>query len=91
MGSIDGSQSIPLTTSGQVKASAGLVYGITVSSNTSGSIKLWDNPAATGTVLLDTYTYASGSSTIIFPAALNFYTACFATLTGTQSIKIHYN
>lgn len=42
----------------------GVATAIIVSSHTSGTIKLWDSLTAANTVLVDTFTYATGSQVI---------------------------
>lgn len=71
-----------------IKTGAGLVFGFIVNSNTSGSLKLWDNTSAATTVLMNTYTYAAGSSVVMLPAAVAFTTGLYADVTGTQDITI---
>lgn len=69
----------------------GVVNAIIVSSHTSGTIKLWDNTAASGTILVDTYTYGAGSS-IIPLYGPTFVKGLYADMNGTtQSITIVYN
>ncbi len=71
-----------------IETGAGLVFGFIVNSNTSGSLKLWDNTSAATTVLMNTYTYAAGSSVVMLPAAVAFTTGLYADVTGTQDITI---
>lgn len=77
-----------LSASALVKTGAGYVYGVIVNSNTAGTLKLWDNTSAATTVLVNTYTFAAGSSNIVFPAALKFNTGLYATIGGTADITI---
>lgn len=83
-----------LTSSGLIRTGGGKVYGVIVSSHSSGTLKLWDSVTANFDVLVDTFTYPSGSSVITFPggagdkAGVEFYTGLFATLTNAQSITI---
>lgn len=84
------SYGIEVTADVLVYTGPGLVVGIIVCSHTSGSIKLYDNTAASGTVLLPTYTYATGSQSIpLF--GIKFGTAVYADITGTQDIIICIN
>lgn len=75
-----------LTASAQIKAGTGQVYGVIVNSHTTGSMKLWNALTATGAVIVNTYTYPTGSSVIMFPEPINFTVGLFATLTGTQDV-----
>lgn len=69
----------------------GVLEAVIVSSHTSGTIKFWDNIAGTGTVLVDTFTYAAGSQTINFFGPM-FVKGLYADLGGTtQSITVVYN
>lgn len=76
---------------GLIKSGSGTVAGVIVNSHSSGTLKLWDSTTAAGLVILDTFTYATGSSVIKFPDDIVFTTGLFATLTNTQSITIIYN
>lgn len=84
------SYGIEVTADALVYTGTGCVVGIIVSSHTTGSIKLYDNTAASGTVLLPTYTYATGSQFIpLF--GIKFGTGVYADVTGTQDILICIN
>lgn len=83
--------SAPITASGIVKTGAGNVQGIIVSSHTNGTIKLWDNTAGSGTIVVDTYTYATGSQFIPLFGA-RFLTGLYADINSTtQKVTIVYN
>lgn len=71
-----------------IKTGAGIVFGLTVNSHTTGAIKFWDNTSAATTVLIDTYTFAAGSSVIVFPAAYQYTTGLYADVTGTVNLTI---
>lgn len=74
-----------------IKTGPGNLTGVIVSSHTSGTIKFWDSLTAANTVLVDTYTYATGSQTITFFGA-KFTTGLFADVGGTtQKITVIYN
>lgn len=69
----------------------GVANAIIVSSHTNGTLKLWDNTAGSGTVLVDTITYATGSS-VINLLGPTFVKGLYADMNGTtQSITIVYN
>jgi len=78
------------TTSQQIVAGGGKLYGVVVNSHTSGTMKLWDSLTATGTVIVNTYTFPTGSSTILFPVPVDFYTGLFFTVGGTLDYTILY-
>ena len=87
---VDNSKYLNGTTSQAIKSSAGTLYGIVVNSHTSGTLKLWDNTAGSGTVLLNTITFAAGPQFISFPAGISFNTGLFATVGGTIDYTILY-
>lgn len=91
MSEISGALSDNIIASALVKTGTGKVYGVIVNSNTSGTIKLWDDVTATGTVLVNTYTFASGSSVVTFPEPLNFTTGLYATIGGTADVTVVFN
>jgi len=76
------------STSQAIRSGAGKLYGIVVNSHTSGTLKLWDNTAGSGTIILNTITFASGPQTILFPTPIEFYTGLFATVGGTIDYTI---
>ena len=78
---------INITTSTLIKTGAGNVYGIVIGSHTSGTIKLWDNTSATGTVIVNTMTLAVGERFIPLLGA-SFTTGLFVTIAGTADITI---
>jgi hypothetical protein len=78
------------TTSQAIKSAAGALHGIVVNSHTSGTLKLWDNTAGSGTVLLNTITFAAGPNFISFPMGISFNTGLFATVGGTIDYTILY-
>jgi hypothetical protein len=78
-----------LTASGLVKTGQGTVVGIIINSHTSGTLKLWDNTAGSGTVLCNTMTFAAGERFVPLYSA-NFTTGLFATIGGTADITIVY-
>lgn len=78
------------TTSQIVKTGAGTLYGIIINSHTTGTIKLWDNTAGSGTVLMNTFTPATGSSVHIFPMGISFYTGLYITKAETIDYTLLY-
>lgn len=71
-----------LSATGLVYTGAGALSGIVVSSHTNGTLKLWDNITGSGTVLIDTFTFPTGSGSYSFFGA-KFKTGLFATVGGT--------
>ena len=78
------------TVSGLIKTGAGRVQGIVVNSNSSGTIKLWDNTTPGVTVMFNTMTIAAGERYINLGGAA-FATALYATLGGSPDITILYS
>lgn len=86
---INAGKYLRLSASGQVKATAGLIAGFFVASNSSGTVKLWDDTTATGTVILNTFTIPA-VGVYNFPVPIAFNTGCYATLGGTADITFFY-
>jgi hypothetical protein len=72
-----------------IKTGAGQAYGVVINSHTSGTLKLWDNTAGSGTVLCETMTFAVGERFIPLLGA-TFGTGLYATIGGTANITILY-
>lgn len=87
---MDGAKYLNGTTSQAVVTGNGKIYGIIVNSNTSGTFKLWDNTAGSGTVICNTYTVGSGSSVVKFPQPIEFYTGLYITVGGTLDYTLVY-
>lgn len=79
-----------MTASALVKTGNGDVQGIIIASHTTGTIKLWDNTSAAGTVLVNTITLAVGERWIPLFGA-EFTTGLFVTIGGTADITVVYN
>jgi len=79
------------TTSQQVSAIPGKVYGVIVNSHTSGTIKLWDSLTAANNVIVNTYTLSAGSQVIRFPEPVVFNTGLFITVGGTIDYTVISN
>lgn len=77
-----------ISASALIKTGAGRVSGFIVNSHTTGSLKLWDNTSAATTVLMNTYTFATGSQVVTFPAEVKFTTGLYATIAGTADVTI---
>ncbi len=80
-----------VTANTAVSAVPSVANVILVSSHTNGTIKLWDSASASGTVALDTYTYAAGTQ-VIFLGGIKFNTGIFVDVGGTtQKITVLWN
>jgi len=76
-----------ITSSSLIKTGAGVLKGIVVNSHTSGTLKLWDNTAGSGTVIFNTISFAAGPNFIKLPA-VEFSTGLYATVGGTADITL---
>ena len=79
-----------ISASAAVKSAAGVVAGFVVNSHSSGTLKLWDNTAGSGTVILNTITFAAGPGFYPLPKPVEFYTGLYATIGGTADITVIY-
>jgi len=87
------------TTSGQVHVGYGRVYGFIVNSHTSGTLKLWDSQTAAFSVIMNTFTFPTGSGVYMFNSGnsnsdevgIEYNTGLFATIGGTADITILYS
>ncbi len=77
--------------SGLIKSGSGTVSGVIVNSHSNGTLKLWDSTTATGLVIMNTFTFATGSGVYKFPDDIVFTTGLFATIGGTLDFSIIYN
>lgn len=81
------SQYKTITTTGQVKATDGLLTGIFVSSGTP-TITVYDNAAQTGTVLLAPFVSAAATSYLL--PEIYFANGCFVSLTNAGTVQVFY-
>lgn len=79
-----------ITANTLIKTGFGKVAGFIVNSHTNGTLKFWDNTSGATTVLMNTYTFASGSQVVIFPEAVSFNVGLYATVGGTVDLTIVY-
>mgnify|MGYP007071638206 CR=1 FL=1 len=77
-----------ISASAAIKSSSGVVYGFVVNSHSSGTLKLWDNTAGSGTVLLNTIIFAAGPNFVALPVGIQFGVGLYATIGGTADITI---
>lgn len=78
-----------MSASGLVNTGYGIIEGIIINSHTSGTIKLWDNTSAAGTVICNTITL--GASERFIPLFdINFNTGLYVTIGGTADITVVY-
>ncbi len=79
-----------VTATGLAYTGPAMAVGIVVSSHTNGTVKLWDALSATGTVLVDTFTFPTGSGSYSFHGA-KALTGIFVTVGGTVSATLVFN
>jgi len=82
-------KALNLSASALVKTGYGCVIGVIINSHTSGTLKLWDNTSAAGTVLNNTITF-SAEERYIALFGETFNTGLYATIGGTADITIVY-
>lgn len=71
-----------------IKTGKGNLIGIFVASSTSCTIKLWANTAASGTVLVDTF---SASAATWYPLPFYFDVGLYLDVGGTCALTVSYN
>jgi len=76
-----------LSASALVKSGEGVLVGMYVNSTTSGTIKLYDNTSAAGTVINNTITPAIGYHDL---GRANFSTGLYAEIGATLDVTLYY-
>lgn len=74
-----------------VKSGPGTLFGWVVNSHSSGTLKIWDNTAGSGTVLFNTITFAAGPGFYMIPDGVDFNTGLFFTKGGTIDFTVIYS
>lgn len=77
---------IKRTETGLIKSGEGVFKGIVVSSHTNGTMKAYDGINNSGRVLVDTFTFPSGSGAYTFADGISFSTGLYLELGGTTPI-----
>ena len=81
-------KAISLSADGLVKTGPGFLGRLTVTASGSGVIRLYDNTAASGTVILD---QMAVTATNVFVLQIEFFTGCYFDLvSGTATVTITY-
>lgn len=78
-----------LTADTALKSAAGRFFGFICNSTSAGTVKVWDNTAGSGTVLLNTFTPAA-STVYTLAVACVFSTGLYADITGTIDLTFLY-
>jgi hypothetical protein len=82
-------KSVNVSATGVVRTGPGTIKGIIVNSHSSGTLKLWDNNTASLVVIMDTFTFPSGSGVYNFgTGGLDFVNGIFATVGGTLNCQL---
>ena len=76
-----------ITASALIHTGEGILVGMYVNSTTSGTIKFWDNTAASGTVINNTITPAIGYHAL---GNANFTTGLYATIANTLDVTLYF-
>lgn len=82
-----GCKYVNLSASGLVKTGPGVLYMVKCASASSGTVKLWDNTAASGTVIQNTMAI-DAKEEHYFPA--EFATGLYITIGGTADITAYF-
>lgn len=78
-----------LTADTAVKSTPGRCFGFICNSTSAGTVKVWDNTAGSGTVILNTFTPAA-STVYAFAVATLFSVGLYADITGTIDLTFLY-
>jgi hypothetical protein len=84
---VGGDKAVNLTASALVKTGSGDLVGIWVASTSAGTVKLWNNTAASGAVLVETSTLNTGWNAMPFPFTVGLY----ITIGGTLNCTLSFN
>jgi len=68
-----------------IKTGVGRVAGVIVNSHTSGKMKLTDSTDGTSGILVNVYTFSTGSQIIKFPEPVIFINGLYASLESTTA------
>lgn len=71
-----------LSASGLVYTGSGKLKGLFCASTTSGTVKIWDNTAGSGTVIVNTFNLTAGTW---YELPFTFHTGCYVTIAGTAA------
>jgi hypothetical protein len=85
---IGGTDYLNGSTSQAVKTGEGYLIGVFVASSSSGTIKLWDNTAGSGAILVNTFSALAGQW---YPIPVRFKTGLFITVGGTIDYTLSFS
>ena len=77
----------------QVKVGAGKLYGIFVSTSSSGTLTVYDSPAksASDPTIANTITVSAGTQYLSFPAGVFFNKGLYIVLANTATFTVVYD
>ena len=82
-----GHKYVNLSASGLVKTGQGVLFMVKVASSSSGTIKLWDNTAGSGTVIQNTMSVDAKEEHYF---SVEFTTGLYITIGGTADITAYF-
>ena len=86
---IEAGQYKNITSSTQISVNPGRLIGFFVdTASSTPTIKIWDNPAASGNVIVNTFTPVAGT---FYPAPANYLAGLFVTTSGTVGVTIYWD
>jgi len=74
-----------ISSTGAVKNGTGKLMGVFCASSTSGTLKLWDNTAGSGTVIVNTFNLTAAT---FYEIPASFANGLYATVGGTADITL---
>jgi hypothetical protein len=77
-----------ITATGLVRTGPGQLLGLIVASTSAGTLKLWDNTAGSGAVIVNTFTPFAAT---FYPIPACFSNGLFVTVGGTLDCTLFYN
>jgi hypothetical protein len=83
---------VQLSATTQVKVGAGKLFGIFVSSSSSGTITIYDSQASSNSdpKIVDTFSVSAGTTYVNIPAGLFFNKGLYIVEGGTASFTVAY-
>jgi hypothetical protein len=81
-----------LSATKQVKVGAGKLFGIFVSSSSSGTLTIYDSQASSTSdpKVVDTFSVSAGTTYVNIPAGLFFNNGLYIVLGGTSAFTVAY-
>jgi hypothetical protein len=81
-----------LSATKQVKVGAGKLFGIFVSSSSSGTLTIYDSQASSTSdpKVVDTFSVSAGTTYVNIPAGLFFNSGLYIVLGGTSAFTVAY-